>query len=90
MTWNINSSNIPPPGDLLLQKKKKQFNKWLPPPTAVSIVKFESNDAKVIAGALCLVIAAVNDFQKLVILGWMIFVALVHPELLKTTNMIDN
>lgn len=38
-------------------------------PTAVRFVQFESNDAQLIAGALCSVIAAVNDFQKLIILG---------------------
>lgn len=42
-------------------------------PTAASFVQFESNDAQLIAGALCSVIADVNDFQKLIILGWMIF-----------------
>jgi len=37
-------------------------------PAAVSFVQFESNDAQLIASALCSVIAAVKDFQKLIIL----------------------
>lgn len=38
-------------------------------PTVASFVQLESSDAKLIADALCSVIAAVNDFQKLIILG---------------------